>query len=77
MLHDPTRGEGITVFGLNGNGFTSTTSDWDLTNEIQDEVALDAHYCAQQFYDLLLEISVGRAWMETAIVNVHNNGAGR
>lgn len=79
VLHDPTRGEGITVFGLDGNGFTSTASDWDLANEIQDEVALDAHYCAQQFYDLLLE---NFAWQgldgngKEMIVNVHNNGAG-
>ncbi|MEZ4933140.1 MAG: hypothetical protein R2788_13595 [Saprospiraceae bacterium] len=46
MLHDPTRGKASLFFGLDGNGFTSTTSDWDLQNEVQDEVALDAHCVA-------------------------------
>ncbi len=55
LLHDPTRGEGITVLNFDGSPFTSTSSDWDLTNDFQDEVALDVHYCAQEYYDLMQE----------------------
>ena len=56
ILHDPTRGEGIFVTSSDdGSSFTNDNSHWDLTNEDQDEVALDAHYCTQQYYDMMLE----------------------
>ena len=53
-LHDPTRGnDGIIIQGENGEGFTSTSSYFDLTNETQDEVAADALYLTAEYYDLL------------------------
>ncbi len=55
VLRDPTRGEGIFIYNSNGTSFTSTSSTWDLTNDQKDEVALDAHYCTQEFYDMMLE----------------------
>ncbi len=55
VLHDPTRGQGITVSDGSGINFTNTSSTWDLTNDDMDEVALDAHFCTQEFYDLMLE----------------------
>ena len=78
-LHDPTRGEGITVFRTDLNNFTNTSSSWDLTNSSQDEVALDAHYCSQEYYDMMKGAfewegldGAGKALN----VLVHNNGAG-
>ncbi len=56
ILHDPTRGEGIFITNNNDDSeFTNDSPHWDLTNEQQDEVALDAHYCTQQFYDMMSE----------------------
>ena len=54
VLHDPTRGEGIFIYNNDGSSFTSTSSNWDLTNADKDEVALDAHYCTQEYYDMML-----------------------
>lgn len=54
VLRDLTRGEGIFIFNGDGSDFTNTSSTWDLTNAEQDEVALDAHYCTQSYYDMLL-----------------------
>ncbi len=54
VLRDPTRGEGIFIYNNDGSNFTSTSSAWDLTNDEQDEVALDAHYCTQEYYDMML-----------------------
>jgi len=54
VLRDPTRGEGIFIYNDNGGSFTSTSSNWDLTNADKDEVALDAHYCTQEYYDMML-----------------------
>lgn len=78
-LHDPTRGEGITVFRTDLTNFTNTSSSWDLTNSSQDEVALDAHYCSQEYYDMMKGAfewegldGAGKALN----VLVHNNGAG-
>lgn len=53
-LHDDTRGNGISTFNYDLSIFTNNSTNWDLTNEDQDEVALDAHYCTEKFYDLLL-----------------------
>ncbi|MBK8564380.1 MAG: M4 family metallopeptidase [Saprospiraceae bacterium] len=78
-LHDPTRGEGITVYRPDLTVFTNTSSNWDLTNADQDEVALDAHYCSQEYYDMMLELF---GWNgldgngKELKVQVHNNGAG-
>lgn len=55
LLRDLTRGQGITVSDPDGNIFTNNSAHWNLTNEYQDEVALDAHYCTQEYYDLLLQ----------------------
>ncbi len=52
-LRDLTRGNGNAVFSNFGEVFTNDDKHWDLTNENQDEVAIDAHYCTQRFYDLL------------------------
>jgi Zn-dependent metalloprotease len=52
-LHDPTRG--IYVYNAIGEIFTSKSSNWDLTNQDRDEVALDAHYCTQELHDMLQE----------------------
>ncbi|MFN0216095.1 MAG: M4 family metallopeptidase [Saprospiraceae bacterium] len=54
VLRDPTRGEGIFIYNDNGSNFTNTSSTWDLTNPQKDEVALDAHYCTQEYYDMML-----------------------
>jgi len=54
-LHDPTRGDGISTYNSNQTIFQNTSNYWDLTNEAQDEVALDAHHCASKFYDFLLD----------------------
>lgn len=54
-LHDDTRGNGISTYHQDYSIFTNDTKFWDLTNEEQDEVALDAHYCTEKFYDLLFE----------------------
>ncbi len=78
-LHDPTRGEGISVFRTDLTHFTNTSSNWDLTNADQDEVALDAHYCSQEYFDLMKEDFewIGLDGNGKALkVQVHNNGAG-
>ncbi|MCC6723899.1 MAG: M4 family metallopeptidase, partial [Saprospiraceae bacterium] len=78
-LHDPTRGEGITVMDANGNIFSNINSTWDLTNDNKDEVALDAHYCAQEYYDMMLsdfDWSGLNGSGKGLMVQVHNNGAG-
>ncbi|MBC7774233.1 MAG: M4 family metallopeptidase [Phycisphaerae bacterium] len=54
VLRDPTRGEGIYIYNIDDSNFTNTSSNWDLTNALQDEVALDAHYCTQEYYDMML-----------------------
>ncbi|MFN0174611.1 MAG: M4 family metallopeptidase [Saprospiraceae bacterium] len=54
ILRDPTRGEGIFIYNNDGSNFTNSSSTWDLTNDNQDEVALDAHYCTQEYYDMML-----------------------
>lgn len=54
FLRDLTRGEGIFISNGNGGNFTSTSSNWDLTNAEMDEVALDAHFCTQEYYDMML-----------------------
>ena len=54
VLRDPTRGEGIYTYNNDGSNFTSSSSTWDLSNNQQDEVALDAHFCAQKYYDMML-----------------------
>ncbi len=78
-LHDPTRGNGITVYSPSLEIFTNNSSEWDLTNANQDEVALDAHYCSQVYYDMMLE-SFGWKGLDgngkELKVMVHNNGAG-
>jgi Zn-dependent metalloprotease len=53
ILEDKTRGKGIFVKNVDGKSFTSTSKNWNLDNASFDEVALDAHYCAQEYYDLL------------------------
>lgn len=55
ILRDPTRGGGIFIYHDNGDDFTNNSSNWNLTNVAMDEVALDAHYCTQEYYDLMLD----------------------
>ncbi len=54
LLHDPTRGGGITVLDINESKFENVSAHWDLQNDKQDEVALDAHYCSTRYYDMML-----------------------
>ncbi len=54
LLRDPTR-NGNTTFDGNQEVWFSLSNYWDFTNEAQDEVALDAHYCTQEFYDFMIE----------------------
>jgi Zn-dependent metalloprotease len=78
-LHDPTRAGGISVLNNLGNPFTSTSSFWNLTNAAKDEVALDAHYCTQEFFDMMKE---DYDWIglddngKELVVNVHMNDIG-
>ncbi|MCB0517692.1 MAG: M4 family metallopeptidase [Lewinellaceae bacterium] len=79
VLHDPTRGGGITVWNTDLSNFTNNSPHWDLTNDRMDEVALDAHYCTTRYYDMMLgqfgwngQDGNGKALK----VQVHNNGAG-
>lgn len=53
VLEDKTRGKGIFIQNIDGSPFTSTSKNWNLDNANLDEVALDAHYCAQEYYDLM------------------------
>ncbi|HAD15221.1 MAG TPA: hypothetical protein DCF33_22575, partial [Saprospirales bacterium] len=79
ILRDPTRGEGIFIFHDNGDLFTNTDSHWDLTNANMDEVALDAHYCTQEYYDVMLESFgwKGQDGLGKALkVRVHAGGPG-
>ncbi|MBL7809497.1 MAG: M4 family metallopeptidase [Saprospiraceae bacterium] len=79
ILRDPTRSGGIFVYHENGEEFTNTSSQWDLTNEHKDEVALDAHYCTQEYYDLMLDAFgwQGQDGQGKALkVRVHIGGAG-
>ena len=54
ILRDPTRcANGINILNDGAGNFTSTTSFFDLENEDQNEVAVDAHYLTSRYYDLL------------------------
>ncbi len=54
ILRDPTRcANGINILNDGSGNFTSTTSHFDLENEEQNEVAVDAHYLTSRYYDLL------------------------
>ncbi len=54
ILRDPTRcTNGINILNDGKGNFTSTTSYFDLENEDQNEVAVDAHYLTSRYYDLL------------------------
>lgn len=57
-LRDYTRGNGIithnqqnTLFQFNAIDFWDTDNNWNNVNANQDEVATDAHWAAEQFYD--------------------------
>lgn len=54
ILQDLTRGDGITTYNNDLTPFRNASTNWDLTNANQDEVALDAHYATEKFYDLML-----------------------
>ncbi|HLP92643.1 MAG TPA: M4 family metallopeptidase [Saprospiraceae bacterium] len=55
ILQDPTRGDGIFIYNESGNSFSNSGKYWNLANADLDEVALDAHYCTQTYYDMMLE----------------------
>jgi Zn-dependent metalloprotease len=79
VLRDPTRGEGIFIYHDNGSTFTNNSSHWDLTNSAMDEVALDAHFCTQEYYDVMLEHFdwEGQDGQGKALkVKVHSGGSG-
>ncbi len=54
-LRDLSRGQGIHTFDAQEMLFENNSSHWNLNNPAQDEVALDAHYCTEKNYDLLLQ----------------------
>ena len=54
LLRDPTR-NGNTTFNGQREIWSNETNSWNLTNVDQDEVAIDAHYCTQEFHDFMLE----------------------
>lgn len=54
ILQDPTRGDGIFIYNESGLSFSNSSKYWDLANVDLDEVALDAHYCTQAYYDMML-----------------------
>jgi len=54
VLRDLSRGNGNHVYNNSGEEYTSSTNYFDLTNENEDEIAVDAHYCTEKFYDYLL-----------------------
>lgn len=54
LLQDLTRGDGITTYNYDFTPFINQSTNWDLTNADQDEVALDAHYATEKFYDMML-----------------------
>ena len=54
VLRDPTRGnDGISTYNDDFQEFFDNDNYWDLENEDMDEVALDVHFCTEQFYDLV------------------------
>ncbi len=55
ILQDLTRGDGITTYNHDFTTYSNESTDWDLTNADQDEVALDAHYATEKFYDMMLQ----------------------
>ena len=57
QLRDPIRN--ITTYSAKtGDNLPYFDEDnyWDLTNEDMDEVALDAHYCASKFHDMMVDL---------------------
>lgn len=54
ILQDLTRGDGITTYNHDFTTFRNQSTVWDLTNGDKDEVALDAHYATETFYDMML-----------------------
>ncbi len=54
LLRDPSR-NGNTTFDGSQQVWSNLSNYWDFTNEAQDEIAIDAHYCTQEFYDFMLE----------------------
>lgn len=55
LLQDLTRGDGITTYNHDFTPFRNQSTEWDLTNANKDEVALDAHYATEKFYDMMLQ----------------------
>ena len=55
LLQDLTRGDGITTYNHDFTPFRNQSTEWDLTNSDKDEVALDAHYATEKFYDMMLQ----------------------
>jgi len=55
MLRDNSRGGGIYVTDYAGTGYKGNSKHWDLHNDLRDEVAVDALYTSEQYYDMLLE----------------------
>ena len=54
LLHDPTRGEGITTINdYTGEAFEFDSKHFDLTNDFEDEASGDAHWAASRYYDWL------------------------
>jgi Zn-dependent metalloprotease len=53
-LRDPTRNNNSTRH-IDGYVWKDDDNTWELANENEDEVALDAHYCGQEFHDYLIE----------------------
>ncbi|MEL6987974.1 MAG: M4 family metallopeptidase, partial [Bacteroidota bacterium] len=52
-LRDPSRNNNTTSH-FDGFIFQDDDNTWDLDKEAEDDVALDAHWCTEKFYDYLL-----------------------
>ena len=53
-LRDPSRNNNTTRH-VDGYVWRDNDNTWNLANENEDEVALDAHYCTEKFHDYLIE----------------------
>jgi len=79
VLKDLTRGRGISVKNNSGDIYHHTSSHWDLTNIKKDEVAIDAMYCTEKYFDLLLNRFDWESIDGEGVplnIKVHNNALG-
>lgn len=79
LLQDLTRSGGIYVQDYFGKTFSSTSADWDLHNQNEDEVAVDVMYCTEQYHDLLRTrfgwLGIKNDPNFPIVAKIHNNDA--